>query len=143
MHCPNCGHDVVGAEVDEVVFCPRCRNKFRNDQLLHNGLPGSSRKLAENEEKLPFGALRTMATVYGVLGIIVMILVAVFVYLGIISKSGPIPFGLIGTLAVGLGGLILAVGLLASSDLLRLMLSLEANTRQTAKLLAQRADLSK
>ena len=140
VRCPHCGADSAGPQ-----FCTTCgaRLPVVTQQPVREPQPAPAAK-PEAREAVPrgkYGALRAVATVYRIIGWVVMIGGSLFsIALAVIAFGGtgaftdfiPLSAGL-GTVGIAVVGLIVSIlsglFLVAFADLCYVLIDIEKNTR--------------
>jgi hypothetical protein len=140
VKCPNCGADSTGPQ-----FCTTCggRLPIAIQQPVGETQPAPAGKAAVKEAvpAVKYGALRAVATVYRIIGWVVMVGGSLFsIALAVIALGGTgaltelIPFSAgLGTVGIAVIGLIASIlsglFLVAFADICYVLVDIEKNTR--------------
>ena len=140
VRCPHCGGDSAGPQ-----FCTTCGERLPATipQPVREAQPAASAKpvIKETATSGRYGALRAVATVYRIIGWVVMIggslfsialAVLAFGGTGALADSIPLSAGM-GTVGIAIAGLIASIlfglFLVAFSDVCSVLMDIEKNTR--------------
>ena len=141
VKCPNCGADAAGP-----VFCTTCGSRLPPivQQVSPETQPVAPGKPATKESSVPvkYGALRAVATVYRIIGWVIMVGGSLFAIALAVIAAGvtgsmtdflPISGG-VGTVAIAIVGLIASIliglFLVAFADVCNVLTDIEKNTRE-------------
>jgi hypothetical protein len=143
VRCPHCGNDSAGPQ-----FCTTCGERLPAaiPQPVPETQPGAPVKPAVKETATSgrYGALRAVATVYRIIGWVLMIGGSLFsIALAVLALSGtgaladfiPLSAGM-GTVGIAIAGLIVSIlsglFLVAFADVCYVLIDIEKNTRSKA-----------